>query len=172
MLNSSQPQNVKVKHDSLIHNLFLEKETKHQLCFAGSTLKELSMGIKILDINFCWLAASDLKMAKKFYAETLGLFIGDFKEQYSWMELGTQNNKKLMGVAGSSDNGISPIKPGQNAIITFTVEDIISAKEHLEKQGVVFVGDIIEIPNEVKMALFLDPDGNKLQLVETLDLDN
>ena len=128
---------------------------------------DLKMEIK--DICFSWLMVKDFKKAKDFYVDTLGLTISEFNENFNWMELGTQEKPKLMGVGQDTENSPSFIKAGQNAVIAITVANIETAKRHMEEKGVFFEGDILEIPGQVKMALFLDPDGNKLQLVEDLN---
>ncbi len=129
-----------------------------------------SMAIRKMEL--AWITVSDFAQAKKFFVDTLGLTIFGGNEQFSWLELRGQDGGMLLGVGGSKPNDGCAIKPGQNAVMTFTVDDIEQTKAEFEAKGVVFASEIIEIPSIVKMALFVDPDGNKFQLVENLERNN
>lgn len=48
----------------------------------------------------------------------------------------------------------------------FEVYDIESARKSLEQNGVVLIGEIETIPDMVKLATFIDPDGHSLMLSE------
>lgn len=50
--------------------------------------------------------------------------------------------------------------------ITFEVKNIEQAVQALQQKNVEFKGGIIEIPDLVKLATFIDPDGYKLMLSE------
>lgn len=117
-----------------------------------------------------WIAVSDWEKAKSFFTEQLGMNISSSSEEFGWLELAGADGVPAIGLAhvASSDNP-SPVHPGQNAIICLNVDNIVEAKANFEKKGVQFHGDIIEVPKEIKMALFTDPDGNKFQLVEVLN---
>ena len=123
--------------------------------------------MKIKNMSLAWVTVKDFAQAKKFFSETLGLTVSSEVEEYGWMELKAGEDSFLLGAGQCSSQ--NSIKPGQNAVLTLTVDDVIAAKNDLEKKGVCFVGEIIEVPGHVKMALFQDPDGNHFQLVEQLD---
>jgi predicted enzyme related to lactoylglutathione lyase len=61
----------------------------------------------------------------------------------------------------------SGLGPG-GANLSFTVADIEAARKHLQSTGARFDGDIVVIPREdgVRLANFVDPDGNPLTLAE------
>lgn len=122
----------------------------------------------IKKIELAWISASNIKKAKEFFEKKLGLKIHVADENYGWLELSGKDGGMLLGV-GSSEEEYGPIKPGQNAIVTFTVDDIAHTKVDFEEKGVKFIGDIMEVPGQVKLALFVDEDGNKFQIVETLN---
>lgn len=130
-------------------------------------IQRKSMAIRKMEL--AWITVSDFAKAKKFFVDTLGLTIFGGNEQFSWLELRGQDGGMLLGVGGSKPNDGCAIKPGQNAVMTFTVDDMEQTKAALEAKGVVFASEIIEIPGIVKMALFTDTDGNKFQLVENLE---
>lgn len=118
--------------------------------------------------NLAWITVSDFKKAKDFFSNVLGLTLKEEHEQYQWMEFLTREGEYRLGV-GCNFSENSPVKAGNNAVVTFTVDDITATKAELEKKGVQFIGTIMEVPGHVKLALFSDPDGNKFQLVELID---
>ena len=61
------------------------------------------------------------------------------------------------------------VKAGQNAVVTFTVDNLDKAKKEMVKKGAKCEGDIIEIPGHVKMQMVIDSDGNRFQMCEMLN---
>lgn len=121
---------------------------------------------KIKGIHLCWVIVSDLKKAKRFYGEILGLNMTTQDDTYGWLEFEAPEGSKLgVGLAQKEDTTVAS---GDNAIITITVDNIEAAKRELVEKGVKLLGDICEIPGHVKLQFFSDPDGNLFQLVETL----
>lgn len=116
-------------------------------------------------IHLAWILTSDINRAKKFYND-IGLTLADDAGEYKWLEFKGQDGS-LLGIGEQCDS-FGQMKAGQNAVVTITVDGIVAAKAELEAKGVQFIGDIQEVPGHVKMALFADPDGNLLQLVQTL----
>lgn len=125
--------------------------------------------MKIKNIGLAWIATSDINKAKSFFHETLGLTISDDSKEHGWLELHAQNDHFLLGIgAVNQEHQNSPIEPGHNAVITFTVEDIELAKKELEAKDIP-VYDIIEIAGHVKMSFMQDFDGNLFQMVQKID---
>ncbi len=122
--------------------------------------------MKIKSIGLMWIVVSNFKNALKFYTETMGLEVKELHEQYQWAELSGSEDGTRLGIAGASDH--SPIKAGQNAVFTATVENLDEAINHLKQKGVRLIGSIQEVPNEVKMQTAVDQDGNYFQLAELL----
>jgi len=120
----------------------------------------------VKDMKMSWIAVSDLKKGKKFFTDILGLKVHEESPEYQWVELQTDKGDSMLGLAGPHPH--SPIAPGQNAIVTFTVENVQKSAEEIAKKGVKLLGGIVEVPGEVKMQLFEDFDGNKFQLVELI----
>ena len=123
--------------------------------------------MKINKMGLAWVTVASAENSKKFYTETLGLNLTCDAQEHGWMELAGEEKSFSLGVG--QDNDQNPIKVGGNAVITLSVDDIVAAKAELEGKGITFIGDIQEIPGHVKLALFQDPDGNHLQLVQNLD---
>ena len=113
-----------------------------------------------------WIVVADLKEAIKFYTETLGLKLLNSAEEFGWAELQGKDGGGMIGLAQASSH--SPLKPGSNAVLTFTVDNIETARTELQKKGLKLVGEVVEVPGHVKMQDCVDADNNFLQLVEDL----
>jgi predicted enzyme related to lactoylglutathione lyase len=117
--------------------------------------------------DLAWIVVKDFKKAIKFYTETVGLKVITMSEEYGWAELQGHNNGAMLGIAVEREE--SPIKAGQNACVTFTVEDIEKAQESFHRKGAKFLGEIQEVPGHVRMLTGVDVDGNHFQLAQVLD---
>lgn len=117
-------------------------------------------------MDLSWIAVSDLKKAVNFFRDVLGLQVREQDDGYGWAELVGTEGGAALGLAQSTD--FTPLQQGHNAIVTFTVDDIKATKAQLQKKGVHFIGELMEVPGEVILQLFSDPDGNKFQLVQLL----
>ena len=118
--------------------------------------------------GFSWVTVNDFGKAKTFFTEVLGLEISQNSEEFGWIELKAKGGDAFLGVAQHRKEEPQLVRPGQNGVITFDVENIESSKAEMEKKGVTFHGDIIEIPGHVKMVWFTDHDNNAYQLCEQL----
>ncbi len=119
--------------------------------------------------DMAWITVSDIKKAKKFFTEVVGLELRCDTPEYGWIELAPKDGGSALGV-GECNQQDSPVQPGHNAIVTFTVDDIVAAKEEFTKKGVTLLGDIVEVPGHVKMLFFTDFDDNKFQIVQLMDV--
>ena len=106
------------------------------------------------------LYVSDLKRARKFYEETLGL---EKKYEYS----------SYVGFeCGGVEIGLNPkLKKGQKASplsppVNFLVEDVEKLYNELKGKGVNFIKELHEEPWGGKQATFTDPDGNALEILQ------
>lgn len=125
--------------------------------------------MKTKQMNMSWIVVSDIKKARTFFEKVVGLKVGQVSEEHGWVEMSGHEGGCHLGIAQANDR--ESVKPGENAIVTFTVENIDEAKASMTKHGVKFLGDIIHIPNHVKMQFFVDADGNKFQIVELFDMN-
>jgi predicted enzyme related to lactoylglutathione lyase len=117
------------------------------------------MAIKKIELG--WVTTGNIEVSKEFFTKKLGLTVNVNDEQHGWMEFAAKDGGAIVGVCMP----MGQEKPGQNAIMVFTVDDIVATKKELEARGVTFVGDIMDLP-QVKLATFIDPDGNKFQLAQ------
>lgn len=128
----------------------------------------------IKNMGMAWLATADVARSQKFFKDMLGLELMSYSAEWGWTEYKTGNPSFALGVCGCETlpkqpgNQMACIKAGSNAVLTMTVDDIVASHAKLVAQGVQFVGDMVEVPGHVKMHMFLDPDGNKFQLVQML----
>ena len=120
----------------------------------------------IQSIDLAWIVVNDLKSAVKFYTEVVGLKLDELHEQFGWAELSGHDGGARLGIAQKNDQ--DPIQPGQNAVVTLKVADIKQAIANLSKKNVKMIGDVLEIPGQVKLQTAIDQDGNHFQLVEVL----
>ncbi len=122
--------------------------------------------MQVGEIGLSWIVVKDVKAAVSYYTTVIGLKLVEFHEQYGWAELEGYNGGSRLGIAQENPN--ESIKAGQNAVVTFTVQNLEKAKEELVKKGAKCQGEIIEVPGHVKMQTVFDRDGNCFQLCELL----
>ena len=108
------------------------------------------------------LSVSNLPRSIDFYTETLG-FLHGRSMPGRWTEL-ISNGLSLFliprrwGQAAEGHGG---------AGLTLVVTDIEFKKAELEARGASFIGDVIDAET-LRLAIFEDPDGNPIYLVEEL----
>ncbi len=116
-------------------------------------------------MELAWIVVDDLKKAVQFYTETVGLKLMTLEENFGWAELEGQEGGARLGIAQAS----AECKAGQNAYVTFTVENIEHAHAHAIKNGAQAIGPLQEIPGHVKLQTYADQDGNHFQLAQMLE---
>lgn len=120
-------------------------------------------------IGLAWIVVKDFKRAVKFYTEVVGLKLIEMNEEWGWAELeGHEGQGMRLGIAQERLKGEDPIKPGQNAVLTYTVDNLEKAVKNLQKQGAMLLGQPEEVPGHVKMQSVRDTEGNVFQIVEIL----
>lgn len=121
--------------------------------------------MKVQGMFLSWIVVANIAESVKFYTTTMGLTLHSFNEKFGWAELSGPEGARL-GLA--QQNLDYNMKAGTNAVITITVDDIDKAKKELLAKGVQVLGEVLEIPGEVKLQTVLDSDGNMFQLAEML----
>ena len=123
-------------------------------------------------IDLVWIVVKDFKQAVKFYSETIGLKVVDLNEEWGWAELQGHDGKGMrLGIAQQNAEYPDPVKPGENYVATFTVDDLDQSNRDLIKQGVTLIGDIQDIPGHVRMQAVKDTEGNFFQVVQRLSTE-
>jgi predicted enzyme related to lactoylglutathione lyase len=110
-------------------------------------------------ISVVWVPVSDMDKSLEFYGDTLGLDIEQQEDDWSMVVAGAVR----IGLNGRNEE----TSGGEGgAVIAFAVSDTIEdAVSELSAAGVEIAGDVSEHPWG-KVATFVDPDGNELQLYE------
>ena len=83
-------------------------------------------------------------------------------DEAGWTELATNTPGVTIGLGDAEE-----IKSG-NTVPVFGVDNLDKSRMALEKAGVKFDGDTIEVEGMVKVATLFDPDGNGLMIAEDL----
>lgn len=118
----------------------------------------------VKEIGLCWIVVKDIQAAVKYYTEVVGLQLAEFNEEYGWAELEGEDGGSRLGIA--QENQAEKLMAGQNAVMTFTVDNIEKVKAAMVKKGAKCEGDVIEVPGHVKMQTIIDADGNRFQICE------
>ena len=122
-------------------------------------------------IGLAWIAVKDFKKAVKFYTEVVGLKLIEMNEEWGWAELeGHECHSGMrLGIAQARIEGEDPVNPGQNAVMTFTIDNLDNAIKNMQSKGAHLIGEVEVIPGHVKMQGVRDIDGNFIQMVELLE---
>ncbi len=121
----------------------------------------MTKSIQVLSVS---VPVSDQEQAKKFYVDTLGfelLVDNSWREGMRWIEVAPEGSAiSLMLV-----NWLDPLLPSLYRVIVVTTDDIRPFHEELVAKGVSFDLPPTEMSNGTQ-AMFRDPDGNALVLLE------
>ena len=112
--------------------------------------------MKIKAIGFVAIPVTDIKRARLFYEEVLGLRTSDEMMGGKWIEYAVGDD--TLAIANVSDTW-TPSDQGTGA--AFEVEDFDEAIDRLRDRHVRFAAEPFETPC-CHMAVVQDPDGNKL----------
>ena len=119
--------------------------------------------LKAKGTTLSWVSVNDMNEAKRLFIDVLGFEINVENAELGWLEVkGKEGSIIGIGKAGKE------MPAGQNAIICIDCDDLDQMMAFMKTKGIAFHGEVIEIPNEVRMILFSDHDGNKFHLVQSL----
>ncbi|MBI4498165.1 MAG: VOC family protein [Chloroflexi bacterium] len=119
------------------------------------------MASKLYDVAYLLVPVTDLERAVRFYRDGLGLDLLWYEARQGHAAVRTSAAPLVLRAGGA------PNPAGSGPIIAFEVEDIQAAVPALEQQGVTFP-EGIERHGGRLTARFADPDGNPLELNQTL----
>jgi lactoylglutathione lyase len=133
----------------------------------------------IKSIEAIVIMVNDLQKSVEFYTDVLGFSISN-KIEMAEMGLSAVFVEKdgsrigLMNYKGKKipkRSDIDKIKLGESSIpindhLTFSVDDIEATTTELKKKGVVFDLEPIQVEGGIKVAMFKDPEGVQIELVE------
>ncbi|HUQ23225.1 MAG TPA: VOC family protein [Gaiellaceae bacterium] len=118
--------------------------------------------MQVEHVDFVSFLTQDLKRARTFYVDTLGLAIESEGEHDMELSCG----QVTLDIFDPSSIG-QPFSPSP-AGLALRVTDVEAARAELVAKGVQFDGDTIET-GVCKQAWFKDPDGNALMLHRRFD---
>ena len=114
--------------------------------------------MKIKEIGFVAIPVTDMKRARSFYEEVIGLKVSDEMMSGKWIEYAVGDD--TLAIANVSDTW-TPSDQGTGAALE--VEDFDEAIKRLKDRQVRFAVEPFETPC-CHMAVVQDPDGNKLMI--------
>jgi predicted enzyme related to lactoylglutathione lyase len=121
--------------------------------------------MKIKAIGFVATPVTDVKRAREFYEDALGLKVSDEMMGGKWIEYAVGDD--TLAIANVGEQWV-PSDQGTGA--AFEVEDFDEAIKRLKDRRVRFSAEPFETPC-CHMAVVQDPDGNKL-MIHKLKPDN
>jgi catechol 2,3-dioxygenase-like lactoylglutathione lyase family enzyme len=120
--------------------------------------------IESMEVVSVSVPVSNQEQAKEFYVDTLGfelLVDNSEREGMAWIEVAPEGSViSLMLVSW-----LDPLLTSMYRVIVFATDDIQSIHEELVAKGVSFDLPPTELSNGMQ-AMFRDPDGNALVLLE------
>ena len=108
--------------------------------------------------DFISVPVTDMERSKQFYRDTLGLDLID-ERGFPEFQLGENVSLYLLQMENIGSTFTGP----HTASIALRVPDVAAAQKELEAKGVEFGGEPFDT-SVCHMAVFEDPDGNKLML--------
>jgi predicted enzyme related to lactoylglutathione lyase len=115
--------------------------------------------MNVTGVDFITVPTQDYEKAERFYGEVLGL---ERSKQWGSMPAREFETGSLTIAVMQSDAFGQTFAPHSHPI-ALHVDDVAAARSELESQGVEFVADTID-SGVCHMAIFSDPDGNRLML--------
>jgi predicted enzyme related to lactoylglutathione lyase len=112
--------------------------------------------MKVNNIAFVGIPVTDVRSARKFYEEVLGLAVSGEMMSGKWIEYTVGDNTLAIANVGEQ------WKPSEQGTgVALEVENFEEAIKQLRNHGVPFAAEPFETPC-CHMAVVQDPDGNKL----------
>ncbi len=113
-------------------------------------------------LDHVWFWVSDLDRAVAFYRDAVGLSLLR-RDGQEWAELAAGDTR--LGLHGAGERRDLP----EGGTVVLRVDDLDLARAALEGRGVRFHAHVGEVEGRARFASFVDPDGNRLQLIEYLE---
>jgi catechol 2,3-dioxygenase-like lactoylglutathione lyase family enzyme len=110
------------------------------------------MGVKV------WYRVRDLEKGRAFYIGVLGFEEAYHDPEGRWSRLRT----------GAMEIGLAEGDSETGGVATIDVADIKAEAERLRAAGVK-VGTVLELHGQMRLLDIYDPDGNRIQLAQTLE---
>ena len=122
----------------------------------------LTESMQVLSVS---VPVSDQEQAKEFYVDTLGfelLVDNSWREGMRWIEVAPEGSATSLMLV----SWLAPVLPSLYRVMVIATDDIQASHEELVAKGVFFDLPPTEQANGMQ-AMFRDPDGNALVLLES-----
>lgn len=116
-----------------------------------------------LECSHIMLNVSDLKRARTFYIDQLGMSV---IEEYPTMFAYCAGHVRFTVVGGGTQQDPDSDVADPPATIMFRTTDIDASVLELKAKGVKFLGDIEEAPGFMRHIALLDPDNNVVYIAQ------
>jgi predicted enzyme related to lactoylglutathione lyase len=121
------------------------------------------VGIK--GISYVHLLVEDWPMALQFYRDIVGLEVEQLFELDQWVSFELTGAKLV--VYGGGVGSMQPKGADKNAFVpNVECDDLDATVAELEARGVPFIAPPEENADGYRLATFVDPEGNRVQLFE------
>jgi catechol 2,3-dioxygenase-like lactoylglutathione lyase family enzyme len=104
-----------------------------------------------------WYRVRDFDAGRAFYTGVLGLEEIYVDPEGGWARLRV----------GNAEIGLAEGEPEDGGVATIDVADVKAEAERLRAAGVE-VGTVLELHGDIRLLDVYDPDGNRIQLAQTL----
>jgi predicted enzyme related to lactoylglutathione lyase len=116
-------------------------------------------------VDVVWYPVTDWDRAKRFYKDILALKPAFGMDEMGWLEFEVGSAPTHLAISRTEPGQSTAAAGGGVAVIA--VKDIEGVRADLVGKGV-RCDDVQVIPNVVKLCSFFDPDGNRIQLAQSL----
>ena len=119
----------------------------------------------IKGISYVHLLVEDWPMALEFYRDVVGLPIEQLFEIDQWVSFDLAGAKLV--VYGGGVGSLQPKGVDKNAFVpNVECDDLDGTVAELESRGVPFIATTTDSGDGYRLATFVDPEGNRIQLFE------
>jgi catechol 2,3-dioxygenase-like lactoylglutathione lyase family enzyme len=105
-----------------------------------------------------WYRVRNLEEGRAFYADALGFEEAYYDSEGRWARLRR----------GTTEIGLTEGEPEEGGVATIDVSDAKGEAGRLRAAGVA-VGTVLELHGQMRLLDVYDPDGNRIQLIESLE---
>jgi CreA protein len=121
---------------------------------------------KVDRVDVAWYTVRDFERAGKFYRDVLGLKPVFGSADMGWQEFQVGEGPTHLAISRAEASS-PPAGAGGGAVVVLAVGDVEQTRAELVAKDV-RCEKVQVIPNVVKLCTFYDPEGNQLQLAQTV----
>lgn len=115
------------------------------------------------NVNLAYVYVENWEAAKKFYREIIGWPVALSDDSDGWEEYG-KDGETHIAIDRWDDGDRMPVSKGTTIVLT--VDDAYEVTNSLRSKGV-RCDEVVEIPGEIALGTFYDPEGNRWQFASS-----